>query len=79
MQIHDAVNVAPSQNIIIDDHANCIYRIDPNTNCVVCLAAKCDSILECSHQFHRKCIDAWITRHKNCPVCRATAKFVKCK
>ena len=28
------------------------------------------SILECGHKFHRKCIEDWLKKETNCPICR---------
>ena len=28
------------------------------------------SILECGHKFHRKCIEDWLKKQANCPICR---------
>ncbi|KAK7351206.1 hypothetical protein VNO77_10486 [Canavalia gladiata] len=44
--------------------------------CAVCLNEFEDDetlrlIPKCSHVFHPECIDAWLTSHSTCPVCRA--------
>ena len=28
------------------------------------------SVLECGHKFHRKCIEDWLKKEQNCPICR---------
>ncbi|KAI3806712.1 hypothetical protein L1987_22626 [Smallanthus sonchifolius] len=45
--------------------------------CAVCLNEFHDHealrlLPECSHVFHRECIDEWLTLHVTCPVCRAS-------
>jgi len=47
--------------------------------CAICLnALKCgDSIRQlgpCGHQFHRSCIDLWLLRCADCPLCKHTVK-----
>jgi hypothetical protein len=46
--------------------------------CCVCLESyaagdETKSLRGCGHEFHKKCIDRWLTRERNaCPVCRGT-------
>jgi len=30
----------------------------------------CSSTSECDHVYHRDCIDSWLLRHEDCPICR---------
>ena len=45
-----------------------------NNSCAVCLCdMKDDEICRktlCNHVFHKDCIDPWMNKHKNCPLCR---------
>ncbi|GMI78446.1 Arabidopsis Toxicos en Levadura 11 [Hibiscus trionum] len=53
------------------------FKIGKGTlECAVCLNEFEDDetlrmIPTCSHVFHRDCIDAWLSSHSTCPVCRA--------
>ncbi|XP_055595001.1 uncharacterized protein LOC129745697 [Uranotaenia lowii] len=40
--------------------------------CAICLESPSkDSVhLACAHEFHKRCIDAWLERQPVCPVCR---------
>lgn len=42
--------------------------------CTICFADFKDGselkFLECTHKFHRRCVDAWLQNHNTCPVCR---------
>ena len=42
--------------------------------CAVCLEGfsrgDCVSRLPCTHQYHRTCIERWLSSHVECPVCR---------
>ena len=46
------------------------------TNCPICLDEFKESEyyrnLKCNHSFHKKCIDRWLKKENNCPMCRAS-------
>jgi hypothetical protein len=45
-------------------------------SCAICLddfvngVEEENSVLECGHKFHRKCISDWLKKDSNCPICR---------
>ncbi|KAJ4729186.1 RING-H2 finger protein ATL56-like [Melia azedarach] len=46
--------------------------------CAVCLdnfkkGEKCRLLPICNHSFHAQCVDAWILKNPNCPICRTAA------
>lgn len=46
-----------------------------DAECAVCLDAyqsgdRCRVMPVCSHAFHVKCADAWLSKHSVCPICR---------
>ncbi|KAH0696721.1 hypothetical protein KY290_014120 [Solanum tuberosum] len=50
--------------------------------CAVCLdnlkvGEKCRLLPLCNHSFHAECIDLWLLKTSICPMCRATADFLK--
>mgnify|MGYP002814414032 CR=1 FL=1 len=54
-----------------------IYKsiiLPENTDCSICLEKYRTRItiveLQCSHNFHRMCIDKWIKNNSSCPYCR---------
>ena len=53
---------------------------DINETCPICLDFFKEGLykrtLNCSHTFHKKCIDRWISKEHSCPICRKNP-FVK--
>jgi hypothetical protein len=54
-----------------------IKKDDPllSENCLVCMeefkVAQLKRVLpKCKHHFHKKCIDKWLKKKANCPICR---------
>lgn len=55
-------------------------KIDQNdkessdTSCVICLDGFSDDndtrLLKCKHFFHLTCLDEWLKKKRECPVCR---------
>ena len=48
-----------------------------NEDCSICLEKLYDEennkeiiSLDCNHLFHKECVDPWITRNRNCPLCK---------
>jgi hypothetical protein len=44
-----------------------------NEKCAICLeglAKKVKKTLDCSHQFHQVCVDEWVKKKADCPLCR---------
>lgn len=47
-------------------------------DCAICLdyfqeGENCSSLPVCKHLFHTKCVDRWIRKRPNCPICRTGA------
>ncbi|KAK0589399.1 hypothetical protein LWI29_013696 [Acer saccharum] len=47
-------------------------------DCAVCLdnfkrGDKCRLLPLCNHSFHAKCVDEWLLKNPNCPICRSIA------
>ncbi|EAR94496.2 zinc finger, C3HC4 type (RING finger) protein (macronuclear) [Tetrahymena thermophila SB210] len=47
---------------------------EDDNQCVVCLEKFCNDvdvrILKCQHYFHQSCVDEWLKKKMECPVCR---------
>ncbi|CAM0944387.1 unnamed protein product [Alopecurus aequalis] len=48
----------------------------PGGECAVCLEAfgagdRCRVLPGCQHGFHAQCVDSWLRKSRQCPVCRA--------
>ena len=65
------------------DTTNCLKEVaiskfdhELSPNCVICTEDIRDTAvkLNCTHLFHKDCIDRWINIHEVCPVCRAEIK-----
>ena len=50
----------------------------PEDDCPICLDGfKCRQHcrkLQCSHVFHKKCVDRWLVKNVQCPVCRSSVQ-----
>lgn len=50
-----------------------------NEKCVICqeMFTEGNKIkkLNCEHFYHQKCIDAWLSKEKNCPFCKIEVKI----
>ncbi|KAL6973652.1 RING-type E3 ubiquitin transferase [Sarracenia purpurea var. burkii] len=49
-------------------------------DCAVCLeffreGEWCRSLPECHHTFHASCVDKWLTKVANCPICRTHVRL----
>jgi len=60
---------------VIASHSELVERnaVPADINCAVCQERNSDANwrkLNCSHYFHRTCIDPWFERNVHCPVCR---------
>uniref|UniRef100_A0A5B7BIH6 RING-type domain-containing protein n=1 Tax=Davidia involucrata TaxID=16924 RepID=A0A5B7BIH6_DAVIN len=49
-------------------------------DCAVCLESFkegewCRSLPVCNHMFHENCVDNWLTKVPNCPICRSRVQF----
>lgn len=48
-------------------------------DCAICLEGFkdgdfCRKLPDCGHLFHVKCVDSWLTRVLNCPICRTRVR-----
>ena len=48
------------------------YGIYSEETCSICLVSICNSKTICNHYFCEDCINNWIYRNNNCPICRET-------
>ena len=53
----------------------------PDDDCPICLDVftcrqHCRKFY-CSHTFHKKCIDRWLTKNTHCPVCRSPVQTLQ--
>lgn len=54
--------------------------VKTNKECAVCLESFeagewCRRLAGCNHVFHVSCVDSWLAKVLNCPVCRAPLRF----
>ena len=53
---------------------NNLLNSSENPNCPICLSNYKPSeyyrTIPCDHTFHKKCIDKWLKKNNNCPLCR---------
>ena len=52
------------------------FRFNELETCAVCLCNRTDSVLQCGHAYHWKCVHTWLSAKNTCPVCRARQKRV---
>ncbi|CAI9729280.1 E3 ubiquitin-protein ligase RNF115-like [Octopus vulgaris] len=73
----DGAGIPPAEKDKIDALALTEIKkeqVDKNLQCPICLnefeLSEQVKELGCNHQYHINCIDQWLLRHGNCPVCR---------
>ena len=51
-----------------------IKRLKEDNDCPICLGQikpnQAGTSTQCEHRFHSACLDEWLSRNNNCPVCR---------
>ena len=49
---------------------------DRDTNCSICFERmkKCPRCSYCQNMFHKECINLWLAKNRNCPLCRKSWK-----
>lgn len=59
------------------DNCNDIELNEIVPRCCICLEDITDDLKQtaCSHCYHSDCIDEWVSRNHNCPLCRRTIIF----
>jgi hypothetical protein len=78
VNVANVANITTHQDVYINMPENHIvnYIVDDSTNtcCAICLDEQkineSWSILNCTHEFHDKCIKNWLQRNNTCPTCR---------
>lgn len=48
-------------------------------SCAICLedmkcGEECRRLAKCGHEYHKTCVDLWLTRDKHCPLCRGSIR-----
>ena len=64
----------------IEYMVNNYKSIENKSDCNICLEDDNAEYLiqtSCSHVFHKKCLDEWLNKKENCPICRL--EFIICK
>lgn len=65
----------------LQNHLTCYqYSADVSADCSVCLEGFkqgefCRALPVCDHIFHAHCVDSWLVKVSNCPVCRTPVQF----
>ena len=60
--------------MLLVEYRNIHYR-GADDECSICLqliSPKEASTLDCGHKFHTSCLEKWVERSSNCPLCRQT-------
>ena len=61
------------------NNATDIINLEEPTMCSICrdtINSVCRKIKNCNHVFHIVCIDQWLERSVNCPLCRSVVSRV---
>ncbi|GLJ48718.1 hypothetical protein SUGI_1027400 [Cryptomeria japonica] len=61
--------------IVFSEKHEALSQQQQDRSCSICLEDyKCNEqlrmIMDCRHVYHVHCIDAWLTGHASCPICR---------
>jgi hypothetical protein len=74
--VKDIESVAPSTVHLLDNNDNVTETNELDSRCPICLenmyqAVYMRSIKDCKHTFCGECIEEWLSKNKNCPICKA--------
>ncbi|BFU25749.1 zinc finger domain containing protein [Entamoeba histolytica HM-1:IMSS-B] len=60
-----------SWDLLEDTCCFCQSTLDYCCPCCIFPGEQCPPVVgECGHTFHKHCIDTWLEKNTNCPVCR---------
>ena len=70
----------PTSRSFIDNLPCRVIRDDLDTECPICLKKFVQddelTLLPCDHEFHTQCVQTWLNKSSNCPLCRSVIIWI---